>query len=64
MAAIVFIDGKGGVVDRVWRLVARFPGYNSVIGTDNATIGRILLEHGYRTSWFGKDHNTPDWTAS
>ena len=41
-----------------------FPGYNSVIGTDNATIGRILLEHGYRTSWFGKDHNTPDWTAS
>ena len=41
-----------------------FPGYNSVIGVDNATIGRILLEHGYRTSWFGKDHNTPDWTAS
>ena len=41
-----------------------FPGYNSIIGTDNATIGRILREHGYRTSWFGKDHNTPDWTAS
>jgi arylsulfatase A-like enzyme len=41
-----------------------FPGYNSIIGPDNATIGRILLENGYRTSWFGKDHNTPDWTAS
>ena len=41
-----------------------FPGYNSVIGRDNATIGRILLENGYRTSWFGKDHNTPTWTAS
>ena len=41
-----------------------FPGYNSVIGKDNATIGRILLENGYRTSWFGKDHNTPDFTAS
>jgi arylsulfatase A-like enzyme len=40
------------------------PGYNSVIGVDNATIGRILLEHGYRTSWFGKDHNTPDFQAS
>ena len=41
-----------------------FPGYNSIIGRDNATIGRILLDNGYRTSWFGKDHNTPSWTAS
>ena len=41
-----------------------FPGYNSVIGKDSATIGRILLENGYRTSWFGKDHNTPTWDAS
>ncbi len=41
-----------------------FPGYNSVIGKDNATIGRILLENGYRTSWFGKDHNTPSYMAS
>ena len=36
-----------------------FPGYDSVIGVDNATIGRILLDNGYATSWFGKDHNTP-----
>src|ERR1700741_3904634 len=41
-----------------------FPAYNSVIGKDSATIGRILLENGYRTSWFGKNHNTPTWTAS
>jgi arylsulfatase len=41
-----------------------FPGYNSVITKDNATIGRILQENGYRTSWFGKNHNTPDWVAS
>jgi arylsulfatase A-like enzyme len=41
-----------------------YPGYDSVIGRDNATIGRILLENGYRTSWFGKDHNTPTWTTS
>ncbi|MGO8954986.1 MAG: arylsulfatase [Rhodomicrobium sp.] len=41
-----------------------FPGYDSYIGKDNATIGRILLENGYRTSWFGKDHNTPTWDAS
>ena len=41
-----------------------FPGYDSVIGRDSATIGRILLENGYRTSWFGKNHNTPTWAAS
>jgi arylsulfatase len=41
-----------------------FPGYDSIITKDSTTIGRILLENGYRTSWFGKDHNTPDWTAS
>lgn len=41
-----------------------FPGYNSVIGKESATIGRILLDNGYRTSWFGKDHNTPEWDAS
>ena len=36
-----------------------FPGYNSIITEDKATIGRILLDNGYATSWFGKDHNTP-----
>lgn len=41
-----------------------FPGYNSVIPRDKATIGRILLDNGYSTSWFGKDHNTPSFAAS
>jgi len=41
-----------------------FPGYNSEIPQDKATIGRILLDNGYATSWFGKDHNTPSYTAS
>jgi len=41
-----------------------FPGYNSVIPKDKATIGRILLDNGFATSWFGKDHNTPTFTAS
>ncbi len=36
-----------------------YPGYDSYIGRDNATVGRILNEHGYATSWFGKNHNTP-----
>jgi len=41
-----------------------FPGYNSIIPKDKATIGRILLDNGYATSWFGKDHNTPAFEAS
>jgi len=41
-----------------------FPGYNSVITADKATIGRVLLDNGYSTSWFGKDHNTPAFEAS
>jgi arylsulfatase A-like enzyme len=41
-----------------------FPGYNSIIPKSKATIGRILLDNGYATSWFGKDHNTPAYAAS
>jgi len=41
-----------------------YPGYNSIIADDKATIGRILLDNGYATSWFGKDHNTPAFAAS
>jgi arylsulfatase A-like enzyme len=39
---------------------AGFPGYDSVIGLNNGTIGEILKENGYATSWFGKEHNTPN----
>lgn len=41
-----------------------YPGYNSYIGKDVATIGEILKQNGYATSWFGKDHNTPIFMAS
>ena len=41
-----------------------FPGYDSIITRDKATIGRILKDNGYRTSWFGKNHNTPAFQAS
>lgn len=37
------------------------PGYTSVIPASAATIGRVLKDNGYNTSWFGKNHNTPDW---
>ena len=41
-----------------------YPGYNSIIPKDKVTVGRILQENGYSTSWFGKDHNTPAFAAS
>ena len=41
-----------------------YPGYNSFIERNTATIGRILKDNGYRTSWFGKDHNVPAFQAS
>ncbi len=41
-----------------------FPGYNSIIDQDKVTIGRILRDNGYATSWFGKDHNVPAFAAS
>ena len=41
-----------------------FPGYDSIIEKDCGTIGTILKENGYATSWFGKNHNTPFYQAS
>ena len=41
-----------------------FPGYDAVIGPQNATVGEILKENGYATSWFGKNHNTPTFQYS
>jgi len=41
-----------------------YPGYDSTIGVENATIGEILKQNGYATSWFGKNHNTPSYQYS
>jgi arylsulfatase A-like enzyme len=50
----------GVVVDQA----TGYPGYDSVIKRDTVAIGEILRQNGYDTSWFGKDHNTPNWVAS
>jgi arylsulfatase A-like enzyme len=41
-----------------------YPGYDSILGVNNATIGEILKQNGYATSWFGKNHNTPAFQYS
>jgi arylsulfatase A-like enzyme len=50
----------GVVVDQA----TGYPGYDSVIKRDTVAIGEILRLNGYDTSWYGKDHNTPQWVAS
>ena len=41
-----------------------YPGYDAIIGRENAAIGEILKQNGYATSWFGKNHNTPGYEYS
>jgi arylsulfatase A-like enzyme len=48
----------------ITELSTGFPGYDSIIGPDNATIGAILKGNAFATSWFGKNHNTPDFQLS
>jgi arylsulfatase len=41
-----------------------FPGYNSHIPRENATLATVLRDAGWSTFWVGKNHNTPvdAWT--
>jgi arylsulfatase A-like enzyme len=48
----------------IGELSTGFPGYDSVIGPESATIGTILKQNGFSTSWFGKNHNTPTYQYS
>lgn len=48
----------------VGEAISGYPGYNSIIRKENGTIGRILKENGYATSWFGKNHSTPSYWAT
>jgi len=41
-----------------------FPGYDSIIRKETGTLGTILKNNGYATSWFGKDHNTPFYQST
>jgi arylsulfatase A-like enzyme len=54
------VAGFGNVAE----IATGYPGYDSTILKANGTIGNILKENGYGTSWFGKDHNTPFFQAT
>jgi arylsulfatase len=48
----------------IGELATGYPGYDSVISPEKATVGSILRDNGYSTSWFGKNHNTPAFQYS
>jgi arylsulfatase len=50
----------GVVVDQA----TGYPGYNGIIGRDTCCVGEIMKQNGYDTSWYGKDHNVPQWESS
>ena len=41
-----------------------FPGYDSVMQKETATVAEVLKLNAWSTAWFGKNHNVPDWQTS
>ena len=50
----------GGITE----IANSFPGYDSAIPKEAATVAEILRGHGYSTGAFGKWHLTPSWEQS
>ncbi len=50
----------GGITE----IANSFPGYDSAVPVEAATVAEILRQHGYSTGCFGKWHLTPSWEQS
>jgi arylsulfatase len=48
----------------ITEMATGYPGYNSLVPKSAGSVGEVLKESGYNTSWFGKMHNVPDWMSS
>ncbi len=48
----------------IMELGTGYPGYNSLQPKSAGTFAEILKQNGYNTSWYGKNHNVPDWMTS
>ena len=48
----------------IMELGTGYPGYNSLMSKSCGTFAEILKQNGYNTSWYGKNHNVPDWMTS
>ncbi len=49
---------------QIMEMATGYPGYDSLLGKDTATLGEVLRQNGWNTAWFGKDHNVPDFETS
>ena len=50
----------GGITE----IANSFPGYDSAIPPESATVAQVLRMSGYSTACFGKWHLTPSWEQS
>ena len=41
-----------------------YPGYNTMMPRSVGSFAEVLRQNGYGTSWYGKNHNVPDWQSS
>jgi arylsulfatase len=48
----------------ITELATGYDGYTGMIPRSVGTVAEVLRQYGYATSWFGKNHNTPDWETS
>ena len=48
----------------ITEMATGYPGYNTLMPKSSGSVGEVLRENGYNTSWFGKIHNVPDWMSS
>jgi arylsulfatase len=48
----------------ITEMATGYPGYNSLMSKSSGSIGEVLRQNGYNTSWYGKNHNVPDWQTS
>ena len=48
----------------VMEVATGYPGYDTVMQQDTATVAEVLRQSGWSTAWFGKNHNVPDWQTS
>jgi arylsulfatase len=48
----------------ITEMATGYPGYNTLVPKSAGSVGLVLRENGYNTSWFGKMHNVPDWMSS
>jgi arylsulfatase len=48
----------------ITEMATGYPGYDSLVPKSCGSVGEVLKENGYNTSWFGKMHNVPDWMSS